>query len=64
MAISNSVSRSSTLNCDDVVNEILSEEMRRKISGEISGNALTAETRGTKMERGKSLGYRSQSRKG
>jgi len=36
MAISNSVSRSTTLKFDDVVGAILSEEMRRKISGETS----------------------------
>eukprot|EP00253_Pinus_taeda_P028003 PITA_28003 len=64
MAISNSVSGSSTLNFDDVVGAILSEEMRWKSSGETSGNALIAETRGRKMERGKSSGYRSKSRKG
>jgi len=34
MATSNSVSRSSTLNFDDVFGAILSEEMRQKISGE------------------------------
>jgi len=56
MAISNSVSGSSTLKFDDVVGAILSEEMRRKSSG--------AESRGRKMERGKSSGYRSKSRKG
>ncbi len=54
MAISNFVSGSSTLNFDDVVDAILSEEMRRKSSGETSGNSFTAETRGRKMERGKS----------
>eukprot|EP00253_Pinus_taeda_P004495 PITA_04495 len=64
MAISNSVSGSSTLKFDDVVSAILSEEMRRKSSGETSGNALSAESRGRKMERGKSSGYRSKSRKG
>eukprot|EP00253_Pinus_taeda_P029010 PITA_29010 len=58
VAISNSVYGSSTLKFDDVVGAILSEEMRRKSSGETSGNALTAETRGRKMERGKSSGYR------
>ena len=51
MAISNSIFGSSTLKFDDVINAILSEEMQRKISGETSGNALTAETRGRKMER-------------
>ena len=60
MAISNSVSRSSTLKFDDVVGAILSKEMRQCSSGEISGNALTAETRGRKMERGKSPGYRNK----
>jgi len=64
MAINNSISRSSTLNFDDVVSAILSKEMQQKSSGETSGNALTAETRGRKMERGKSLGYCSKSRKG
>eukprot|EP00253_Pinus_taeda_P022417 PITA_22417 len=64
MAISNSVSGSSTLKFDDVVGAILSEEMRRKNSGETSGNALSAEYRGRKMERGKSSGYHSKSRKG
>eukprot|EP00253_Pinus_taeda_P021211 PITA_21211 len=38
--------------------------MRQKSSDETSGNALTAETRGRKMERGKSPGYHSNSRKG
>eukprot|EP00253_Pinus_taeda_P025835 PITA_25835 len=63
MAISNSVSRSSTLKFDDVVGAILSKKMRQKSSGETSGNALSAESRGRKMERGKSSGYRSKSRK-
>eukprot|EP00253_Pinus_taeda_P013261 PITA_13261 len=64
MAISNSVSRSSTLKFDDVVGPILSEEMRRKSFGETSGNTLSAKSRGRKMERGKSSGYHSKSRKG
>eukprot|EP00253_Pinus_taeda_P018705 PITA_18705 len=64
MAISNYVSGSSALNFDDVVGAILSEEMQRKSSGETSGNALSAESRGRKMERGKSSGYHSKSRKG
>ena len=63
MEISNSISRSSTLKFDDVVGEILSKEMRQKIFGETLGNALTAKTRGRKMERGKSPGYCSKSRK-
>eukprot|EP00253_Pinus_taeda_P007075 PITA_07075 len=64
MAISNFVYGSSTLKFDDVVGAILSEEMRRKNSGETSSNSLSAESRGRKMERGKSLGYHSKSRKG
>eukprot|EP00253_Pinus_taeda_P016321 PITA_16321 len=64
MAISNFVYGSSTLKFDDVIGAILSEEMRRKSSGETSGNALTAKTRGRKMERGKSPRYQSKSRKG
>eukprot|EP00253_Pinus_taeda_P014388 PITA_14388 len=64
LAISNSVSGSSTLKFDDVVGAILSEEMRWKSSDETLGNALSAKSRGRKMERGKSSGYRSKSRKG
>eukprot|EP00253_Pinus_taeda_P035056 PITA_35056 len=64
MAISNYVFGSSTLKFDDVVGAILSEEMQRKSSSETSGNALNAESRGIKMETGKSLGYHSKSRKG
>jgi len=63
MAISNLVFLSSTLKFDDVVDAILSEEMRWKSSCETSGTALTAKTRGRKMEKGKSLGYRNKSRK-
>jgi hypothetical protein len=44
MVVSNSVSGSNTLKFDDVVGVILSEEMRRKITGETSGNALTWRT--------------------
>ena len=64
MAISNSVSGSSNLKFDDVVGSILSEAMRWKSSSETSGNALSKESRGRRMERGKILGYRSKSRKG
>eukprot|EP00253_Pinus_taeda_P025456 PITA_25456 len=64
MAISNSVFGSSTLKVDDVVSAIVSEEMRQKSSGETSGNGLSAESRERKMERGKSSGYHSKSRKG
>ena len=45
MAISNSVPSSNTLKFDDVVSVILSVEMRRKSTGETSGNALTMESR-------------------
>ena len=46
MAVSNFVSGSSTLKFDDVVSVILSEEMRRKSTGETSGDALTMDNRG------------------
>ena len=46
MAVSISVSGSSTLKFDDVVGVILSEEIRHKSTGETSGNALTVENRG------------------
>ena len=63
MAISNSISGSSTLKFDVVLGAILSEEMRWKRSDERSSNALTTKTMGRKMESGKRLGYRSKSRK-
>ena len=46
MAVSSFVSGSSTLKFDDVVSVILSEEMRRKSTGETSGDALTMDNRG------------------
>eukprot|EP00253_Pinus_taeda_P020567 PITA_20567 len=46
------------------ISAILNEEMRWKSSNKTLGNALTAETRVRKMERGKSSGYCSKSRKG
>lgn len=55
MAMSNSISGSSTLKFDDVIGVILREEMRWKSIGETSGNALTAKTMGRQRERGKSL---------
>ena len=64
MAVSNSIPSSSTLKFDDVVSVILSEEMRRKSTGETSGNALTMESRGRQKERGRSPGNRSKSKKG
>ena len=60
MDISNFVSGSSTLKFDDVVGAILSEEMQWKSSSLTSGNALSAESRGRKMEKGKSSVYRSK----
>ena len=56
MAVSNSVSGSNTLKFDDVVGVILSEEMRRKSTGETSGNALNMENRGRQKDRGKGSG--------
>jgi hypothetical protein len=53
MAISNSVSSSNTLKFDVVVGIILSEEMRRKSTGETSGNVLNMENRGRQKDRGK-----------
>jgi hypothetical protein len=58
MAVSNSVSGSNTLKFDDVVGVILSEEMRRKSTGETSGNALNMENRGRQKDRGKGSGNR------
>ena len=46
MIVSNYVPRSNTLKFDDVVGAIISEEMRRKNTGEKSTNALTMESRG------------------
>ena len=46
MAVSNSVSSSNTSNFGDVVGVILSEYMRRKSTGETSGNVLNMENRG------------------
>ena len=63
MAVSNSVSGSSTLKFDDVVSVILSEEMRRKSTGETSGDALTMNSRGIPRDRGKSSGNHGKSRK-
>ena len=46
MAVSNSIPSSNTFKFDDVVSVILSEEMRRKSTGEKLGNALTMESKG------------------
>jgi hypothetical protein len=56
MVVSNYVSGSNTLKFDDVVGVILSEEMRRKNTGETSGNALNMENRGRQKDRGKGSG--------
>ena len=64
MALSNFVPSSNTLKFDDVVGVILSEEMRRKITGETSGNALTMESRGRQNERGRIPGNCGKSKKG
>jgi hypothetical protein len=64
MVVSNSVSGSNTLKFDDVVGVILSEEMRQKITGETSGNALNMENRGRQKDRGKGSRNRENSRKG
>ena len=64
MDVSNSIPSSNTLKFYDVVGVIPSEEMRKKITGETSGNALTMESMGRKKERGRIPGNRSKSRKG
>ena len=64
MDVSNYVPSSNTLKFDDVVGVILSEEMRRKSTGETLGNALTMESRGRQKERGRILGNYINSRKG
>ena len=51
MVVRNSVPGSGTLKFDDVVGVIISEEMRRKNTSEISGNALTMESREIQRER-------------
>ena len=64
MAVINSVPSSNTLNFDDVVGVILSEDMRRKRTCETSRNALTMENKGRKRERGRSPGNHNKYRKG
>ena len=64
MVVSNSVSGSNTLKFDDVVGVILSEEMRRKITGETSGIALNMENMERQKDRGKGSRNRGNSRKG
>ena len=74
MVVSNSISGSNTLQFDDGISVILSEETHRKnLGGSTSGSALNAQSRGITNERGnnsrnhgkskgKSKGTRSQSR--
>jgi hypothetical protein len=64
MVVSNSVSGSNNLKFDDFVGVILSEEMRQKIIGETSGNALNMKNRRRKKDRGKDSGNHGNSRKG
>jgi hypothetical protein len=64
MVVSNSVSGSNTLKFDDVVGVILSEEMRRKRTGDTSDNALNMENRGRQKDRGNGSGNHANSRKG
>ena len=64
MDVSNSVPSSNTLKFDDVVGVILSGKMRRKRTGETSGNELTMESRGRQKERGRSPGNHNSSGKG
>ena len=64
MAVSNYVPSSNTLKFYDVVSVIVSEEMRRKSTGETSGNVLTMESRGRQKERGRSPGNHDKSKKG
>jgi hypothetical protein len=52
MVVSNYVYGSNTLKFDDVVGVILSEEMRRKSTGETSGNALNMDNMGRQKDRG------------
>jgi hypothetical protein len=64
MAVSNSISGSNTLKFDDVVGVILSEEMRRKSTGETSSNVLIVENRERQKDRGKGSRNCGNSRKG
>ena len=64
MVVSNFVSGSNTLKFDDIVGVILSEEMRRKSTGETSRNVLNMENRGRQKDRGKGLGNHENYRKG
>ena len=63
MAISNSISNTNILNFDDVVGVLLSEEMRRKSTGETSNAALSMDNRGRQRERSKNPKNRDRSRR-
>ena len=63
--MSNYVSRSNTLQYDDVTGVILSEETHREASGgSTSGSALNAQSRGRTNERGNNFGNQEESQKG
>ena len=53
IVLSNYVFGSNTLKFDDVVDVILRKEMRRKRTGETSGNVLTMENKVRQRERGR-----------
>ncbi|WP_219824435.1 hypothetical protein, partial [Enterobacter cloacae complex sp. 4DZ1-17B1] len=63
MAVSNSISGTNTLKFDDVVGVLLSEEMRRRSTGESSSAALSVETRGRLKKRFKNQKGRDPSRR-
>ena len=64
MVVSNSDFGSITLKIDDVFGVILSKEMRRKNTGETSGNVFTMEKKGIQKERGKIPGNLNKYKKG
>ena len=64
IVVSNFFAISNTLKFDDVVGVILSEEMRRKSTGETLGNALNTENRRRQKDRGKVSWNCGNSRKG
>jgi hypothetical protein len=64
MVVSNYVFGSNTLKFDDVFGVILSDEIRRKITGETLGNVLNMENRVIQKDRRKGLRKYENSRKG
>jgi hypothetical protein len=64
MVVSKFISGSNTLKFDDGVGAILSEEMRRKITGETSDNVLNMENKGRQKDRGKGSRNHGNSRNG